>query len=179
MAARMEYNQPIAMTIMATFKVIRFSRLIALRIAYLNKKIRFLLNSREPTERKCVASGGTHPRGSAPAEQGVTTVRFGTELRYGTVRFWQKVRYGITYGIFRKSAVRYGNTVLYFPYRAVHFPYSSNARFALLLPSTALFLFANNFTTSVALTAHQLFQITITFCEKAKLFCHNYNSIVQ
>ena len=39
-------------------------------------------------------------------EQGVTAVRFGTELRYGTFRFWQKVRYGITYGIFRKSTVR-------------------------------------------------------------------------
>ena len=38
--------------------------------------------------------------------QGVTTVRFGTELRYDTVRLWQKVRYGITYGIFKKSTVR-------------------------------------------------------------------------
>ena len=52
-------------------------------------------------------------------KQGVTTVRFGTELRYGTVRFWQKVRYGITYEIFRKSTVRYGNTVLYFPHRTL------------------------------------------------------------
>ena len=31
-------------------------------------------------------------------KQGVTTVR-----NYGTVRFGQKVRYEITYGIFRKS----------------------------------------------------------------------------
>ena len=38
--------------------------------------------------------------------------------------------------------VRYGNTVLYFLYRTVHFPYSNNARFALLLPSAALLLFA-------------------------------------
>ena len=30
----------------------------------------------------------------------LSTERYGTELRYGTVEFWKKVRYGITYGIF-------------------------------------------------------------------------------
>ena len=65
------------------------------------------------------------------------TVRYGIAVR---LDFGKKYENGITYGIFRKS-IRYGNTV-YFPYRTVHSPYSSNARFALLLPSTALFLLA-------------------------------------
>ena len=52
-------------------------------------------------------------------DQGVTTVRFGTELRYGTVRFWQKVRYGITYGIFRKSTVRKYGIIFSVPHRTL------------------------------------------------------------
>ena len=51
--------------------------------------------------------------------QGVTTVRFGTELRYGTVRFWKKVRYGIMYGIFRKSTVRKYGIIFSVPYRTL------------------------------------------------------------
>ena len=107
---------------------------------------------------------------------------YGTELRYGTAGFWQKVRYGITYGIFRKSTVRYGNTVLYFLYRTVHFSYSSNGRFALFLPSTALFFLTYNFYhvscahLSPPVTPHNFKQ---QYCEQAELLCHNYNSIVQ
>ena len=50
--------------------------------------------------------------------------------------------------------VRYGTEIRYYIFRIVLFPYSSNARFALLLPNTALFLLAYDFTPSVALTAH-------------------------
>ena len=50
------------------------------------------------------------------AYQGVTTVRFGIELRYGAVRLWQKVRYEITYGIFRKSTVRKYGIIFSVPY---------------------------------------------------------------
>ena len=48
-----------------------------------------------------------------PHQQGVTTVR-----NYGKVRFWQKVRYGITgtYGIFRKSTVRKYGIIFSVPY---------------------------------------------------------------
>ena len=83
--------------------------------------------------------------------QGVTTVRLDLGKKYDTelrTEFLEKVRYG--------------NMVLYFPYRTILFPYSSNARFALLLPSAALFLLAYDFTPSVALPAHTHHQSTFT-----------------
>ena len=43
-------------------------------------------------------------------------LRYGSVRNYGTVRFWQKVRYGITYGIFRKSTVRKYGIVFSVPY---------------------------------------------------------------
>ena len=58
--------------------------------------------------------------------------------------------------------VRYGTEIRYYIFRTVRFPYSSNVRFALLLPNTALFLFANKFTSSVALTAHHQSPLTIS-----------------
>ena len=86
-------------------------------------------------------------------------LRYGSVRNYGTVKFWQKVRYGITYGIFRSTVRKYN---IIFPYLTVHFPYSSNACFALLLPITALFLRAYNFTTSIALAAHTHHQSPLT-----------------
>ena len=76
------------------------------------------------------------------------------------------VRYGITARLdFGKKydtelrtefleKVRYGTEIRDHIFRTVLFPYSSNARFALLLPSTALFLLAYDFTPSVALAVH-------------------------
>ena len=62
-------------------------------------------------------------RGDGSCYQGVTTVpldfgkSYDTELR---AEFKENVRYGIE------------NTVLYFPSRTAHFPYSSNTRFAVM-----------------------------------------------
>ena len=81
-------------------------------------------------------------------------LRYSSVWNYGTVRFWQKVRYGNTYEVFRKSAVRKYGIIFFVPSHTLSFGHSSNARFALLLPNTSLFLFADNFTTSVALTSH-------------------------
>ena len=53
---------------------------------------------------------GAQPGGSKPRGY------YGTELRYGTVRFWQKVRYRITYEIFRKSTVRKYGIIFSVPY---------------------------------------------------------------
>ena len=63
-------------------------------------------------------------------ERGVTTVRFGTELQYGTVRFWQKVRYGITYEIFRKRTVRY-TEMRYYIFRTVRYTFRTPVMHAL------------------------------------------------
>ena len=54
---------------------------------------------------------------------------------YGTVRNYCTVRldFGKKYDTKFLETVRYGKTVLYFPYLTVHFSYSSNARLALLL----------------------------------------------
>ena len=48
----------------------------------------------------------------------------------GTVRFWQKIRYGITHGIFRKSTVRKFGIIFSVPYtfrtpvmHALHFSF--------------------------------------------------------
>ena len=49
--------------------------------------------------------------------QGVATVRFGTELRYGRLDFGKK--YNTEFSTEFLEKVRYGNTVLYFPYSTV------------------------------------------------------------
>ena len=81
-------------------------------------------------------------------------LRYGSVRNYGTVRLDFGRKYDTELRTEFLEKVRYGNTVLYFPYRTVLFPYSSNARIALLHPSTALFLLAYDFTQSVALAAH-------------------------
>ena len=69
-------------------------------------------------------------------------LRYGSVRNYGTIRFDFGKKYDTELRMEFLGKVRYGNTVLCFPYVTAHFPYSSNARFALLLPSTtALFLF--------------------------------------
>ena len=110
----------------------------------------------------------------AVADKGL--LRYGSVRSYGTVRFWQKVRYGITYGFFRISTVRkYGIIfsvsytfrtpvmhALHFCFQVLHFTF---------LPITL--------PRQLRSPLIKQFQITITFCEKAKLFCYNYNLIVQ
>ena len=79
---------------------------------------------------------------------------------YGTVRYGITVRldFGKKYDTELRTEflekVRYGTEIRYYIFRTVLFPYSSNARFALLLPSIALFFLAYDFTPSVALAAH-------------------------
>ena len=81
-------------------------------------------------------------------------LRYGWAWNYCTVRLDFGKKYDTELRTEFLEKVRYGNTVLCFPYRIVLFPYSSNARFALLLPSTALFLLTYEFTPSIALSAH-------------------------
>ena len=81
-------------------------------------------------------------------------------LRYGLVRNYSTVQldFGKKYDTELRTEflekVRYGTKIRYYIFRTVLFPYSSNSRFALLLPSNALFLLAYDLTPSVALAAH-------------------------
>ena len=117
-------------------------------------------------------------------------LRYGSVRNYGTVRLDFGKKYDTELRTEFSGKVRYGNTILYFPYRTVHFPYSSNVRFALLIASKystffALFLFAYNFATLIALAAHHQLPLTPhnyfkqQYCEQVKLLRGNYNSIVQ
>ena len=100
----------------------------------------------------CSIFGRSNRTSSLTVTTGVTFLfcprgYYGSVRNYGAVR----LRFGNKYHAELRTEflekVRYGNTV--------YFPYSSNARFALLFPSTAtFFLLAYNFTTSVALTTH-------------------------
>ena len=66
---------------------------------------------------------------------------YGT-IRYGiTVRLDLGKKYDTKVRMEFLGNVRYGTEMRYYIFRTVHFPYSSNARFAFLLPSAALFFF--------------------------------------
>ena len=137
---------------------------------------------------KSATSGGVHLRSKAPSPHSYKEtsqrwrvvskglLRYGSVRNYGTVRFCQKVRYGITYGIFRKSTVRKYGIIFSVPYtfrtlvmHALHFCFQV-LHFS-FLPITL--------PRQLRSPLIKQFQITITFCEKAKLFCHKYNSIVR
>ena len=83
---------------------------------------------------------------------------------YGTVRYGITVRldFGKKYDTEFLEKARYCTDIRYYIFRTVLFPYSSNALFARLLPSTALFLLACDFTPSVALAAHTYHQSPLT-----------------
>ena len=81
-------------------------------------------------------------------------LRYGSVRNYGTVRLNFGKKYDTELRTEFLEKVRYGTEIRYYIFHTVLFPYSSNARFALLLPSIALFLLAYNFTPSVALAAH-------------------------
>ena len=88
----------------------------------------------------------------APTSKGL--LRYGSVRNYGTIRFDFGKKYDTELRTEFLEKVRYGTEIRYYIFRTVLFPYSSNARFALLLQSTALFLLAYDLTPSVALAAH-------------------------